>query len=172
MKSTLFWAALALPLLLAAQTPQAGDRPTYRATLSIGKYQRPSGYLMALNDSSIVLAKKPQLPAEMWQAFPVREVERVRVWEKGSPGRYALDGAVVGLAVTTLIGLHQGNLPWAPSWFGKRNKIIISGMILIPTSSLIGLIVGDSQQKKFRIGGSATEYARQREKLEQYRYGQ
>jgi hypothetical protein len=162
---------LALPLLLAAQTPQAGDKPSYRVVLSTGKYQRPMGHLMALGDSSIFIATKPKGPREAWREFPVRELQNIRIRKQGLIGSWVLRGAAAGLLSAIMVGVVSKDDPPGILSFSAADKAVISGIFLIPFGSVVGLVIGNAKQKKFHIGGNATKYARQRETLERYRYG-
>jgi hypothetical protein len=172
MKLVLFWAALALPLLLAAQTPQGEDKPSYRVMLSIGRAWRPTGRLMELGDSTVLFARKPQLPQREWHEFSVREIQVMRFRRKGIGAEWALRGAAAGALSALLVGVVSKNdPPDAFLGFTRQQKGIIAGILFVPLGTVIGVAMADAKDKVFRIGGSATEYARQREKLERYRYG-
>jgi hypothetical protein len=123
-------------------------------------------YLVAIQDSSILVSPMA-IPFNMYTGatgslkyLPVSDIETISLRRKGSAGRGALTGGLIGVGLGIIVGLASGDDK--PGWFSMTagDKAFALGMMFGGSGSLIGLVGGAIAHKKFYIG-------RSRDKLQQ-----
>ena len=162
---------LAVSLLFALQHFLFAQNQPSKTTFKTWFYlQKPKSAFSAkaeqMKDSSILVSS---LKASQLDNFdiPVNRIEEIRWREKGRVGRGIGAGAAVGFGLGFIVGF--GTASGEPSDF-----LYISpgeqGLIFGILGGLIGGVVGgivSAFDTKVSIGGSQSEYERQKEKLKQ-----
>ena len=165
-----------LPFTGAAQVPLNNE--VYQVWLG-GLHERrlASGYLWGLTDSIIALSESPLWTDASLRVYPVEQVQWAKFRERRSIFRGMGQGALCGFAAGFVYGLLQGSDPpckkneWICLRLDAYQKGLLYSIITTPTGAIIGGAVG-SFKTKITIGGSRSEYARQRVQLEKYRLRQ
>lgn len=128
------------------------------------------GYLVNLSDSGLELSSSPvRLSLEkknnLQSVYNYDQLRQVTIRRKGSTGRGAGYGALIGLGFGAIGGLISGDDP--PGWFALTagQKAIGYGILGIPVGALVGLIVGTVSHKTFIIGGNKNKYKEMRESI-------
>lgn len=164
-----------LPLAGAAQDTLKNN--TYQVWLRSQHQRKPAmGYLRNLSDSTMTLCTSRYRADTGLRVYPVEQVQWVKVRERQSIVRGIGRGALFGFAVGFVYGLLQGdNSPCKESGICIRFSPLQSGLIYSVVTTPIGAVAGGilgSFKTKITIGGSRSEYARQRAELEKHRLRQ
>lgn len=161
-----------LPLAAGAQEKHHGSN--YQIWLRNQNHSIADGYLHQLSDSTLTLSTSRNSVNPDLRVFPVEQVEVIKYRKRGSIARGILSGALVGLFAGFGYGLMQGDDPpcksdqWVCVRFSATQKGMFYSAITVPAGALVGGIIG-SFKTEINIGGSRSEYARQREQLERFR---
>lgn len=140
------------------------------------KHTVTHGYLQNLSDSTLTMIPIWHQKNKSTKVFPIEHVKWVQVRKRGNLGKGIVWGAAIGLVTGIAIGFLDGSDPPCEqnSFFCFRleahEKAVIYGMLTVPAGMIIGGVIG-GVKTKFTIKGSRSDYARQREQLEKYRYG-
>ena len=129
------------------------------------------GYLLAISDSSIAISSSPvefQITFNNTYSHKIEfyNVENVIIKRKGSVGRGAFIGAIIGLAVGAIGGLFSGDDP-PDQWFAMTagDKALSFGAAGAISGSLIGMLVGAIAGKTFPIKGRKADFDAMRMKM-------
>jgi hypothetical protein len=151
------------------------------------------GYLANLSDSVMYLSQSPLLfgsgkPDDHLSDYSYNNLEKVVIQRKGSVGRGAWKGALIGLGAGVITGFVLGNDPPVTPPSGSYElvqglavavgyalaeefrttafqKAIFLGVAGAGTGCLIGVIVGGITHKKFLIGRNQQKYGSMRESI-------
>jgi hypothetical protein len=138
------------------KTPNIKSR-IYEATVRGDKAVLYDHYLVGVQDSSIMVSKTP-VPFNMtsgktgFQIINLSEIDEITLKRKGSAGRGALTGALIGAGAGILIGFASGddNTGWFR--FSAGEKAAALGLSLGALGGLVGVITGALSRDKFYIG--------------------
>ncbi|WP_162055077.1 hypothetical protein [Pontibacter pamirensis] len=131
------------------------------------------GVLLSTSDSTIQVlpnAKSYTFPLTAAQtpiSIPVTAIEEIRFRSKGSPGRGALFGGLIGIATGAIIGFADGDDEGTFLAFSAEDKALMGSTLLLLPGVGIGAVVG-SGKKKVYIQGKPEVYQRARGSLQQY----
>ena len=133
----------------------------FRAEVYNDKGMVYENFLVQVNDSNVLLSADPhpynRLPADFssLKLITYNEIDHINIRRKGSVGRGALTGGLIGLGVGVIIGLVEGS-DEPDTWFAYTagEKSAMYGAALGLTGGIIGAIIGAFAKKKFIIKGS------------------
>ncbi len=129
------------------------------------------GYVANLSDTGLALSSSPvQLSLEKKNNpvppfYNYDQLRQVTIQRKGSVGRGAAYGALIGIGVGVITGLVSGND--SPGWFSLTagQKAIRFGVMGIPVGALAGVLLGETIHKKFIIGGNKKKFEIMRQNI-------
>lgn len=174
----IFLAASWLLLLNACTAVQAQSpdkqKPIYRCWVYFeGSTPVYEGVLLSTSDSAIQVlpnAKRHTLLLAATQtpiSIPATAIKEIRFRSKGSPGRGALFGALIGVTTGAIVGFADGDDEGTFFTLSAEDKALIGSTLLLLPGTAIGAVVG-SVKKKFNIQGNLSAYQNARSSLQQY----
>jgi hypothetical protein len=111
-------------------------------------------YLAEVQDSSILVSKAP-VAYKNYPGGPgsliyigVSEIESISLQRKGSTGRGALYGALIGVGAGVIIGLAAGGT----RWFSTGAVAVGSGFLMGGVGAIVGVVTGSLARANYYIG--------------------
>lgn len=161
----------------------------YKVSIITADFKKSTGYLANLSDSNLYLVSSPihfgsVKKNDHLSGYSYAHLEKIEIKRKGSAGRGAWQGALIGLASGAIVGFVLGDDPVAPSYNDPNNplgnlysniynafrmtageKAVAVGIAGAVTGSLIGVLVGSLVKKKFIIGRNKQKFHAMRENI-------
>lgn len=161
----------------------------YKVSIITADLKKSTGYLANLSDSNLYLVSSPVhfgsvKKNDHLSGYSYAHLEKIEIKRKGSAGRGAWQGALIGLAAGAIVGFVLGDDPVAPSYNDPNNplgnlyssiynelrmtageKAVAVGIAGAATGSLIGVLVGSLVKKKFIIGRNKQKFHSMRENI-------
>ena len=164
MKTLFILLLTAQHLFCYCQDDSAVIKRIFKASITQIKSRSATGYLAAVDDSTISLADKA--PSRGIYAkegtnlvkFHYNGIEKVVIRRKGATGRGLLYGAIIGLASGAIWGLSSGNDRPGIISFTAGQKAIIGGFTCAIVGTGIGGVIGSVVRKRFKIGGGKERF--------------
>lgn len=158
----------------------------YKISFTTADSKKIHGYLAGLSDSNLYVSASPLSfnsvnKNDHLTSYTYDRLEKIVIKRKGSAGRAAWQGALIGLAAGVIGGLVSGDDPVAPTYnnpndpfgnaFGNAfsslsnafrmtagEKALAFGMGGAGTGALMGALIGSLVKKKFIIGRNKAKY--------------
>jgi hypothetical protein len=156
---TIFYSSSIAQDTVKLKAPSIKSR-TYEAKVNGENGVLYDHYLVEIQDSAILVSPKA-VPFNMYTGatgslkyLAVSDIESIALRRKGSAGRGALTGGLIGVGLGIIIGLASGDDK--PGWFSMSagDKALALGMLMGGSGSMIGLVSGAMIHRKFHIGRS------------------
>lgn len=134
--------------------------------ITFGSKKISFGYLANLSDSDLYLSQSPLLfssvkPNALLSDYSYDHLEKVIIQRKGSAGRGAWQGALIGLILGGITGLASGD----NFVLTAGQQAVALGITGAAAGSLIGAITGSLSHKKFIIRRSKQKFDSMRMKV-------
>jgi len=147
----------------------------YKVSIITSDLKKSTGYLASLSDSNLFISPSPLLFSlikinDHLPVYSYNYLEKMQIKRKGTAGRGAWQGALIGLAAGVIAGFVSGDDPVAPTYNDPNDplgnafssfsnafrmtaaeKAVAGGFVGAATGSLIGALVGSLIKKKFMI---------------------
>lgn len=160
--------------LLISQTqstvPVESNRNYYTWIKVIGNHSEEKGYLLALEDSSIIFQKNNMLGKELIiEEYPLHQIAKISFRSKNAELNGLLMGGLIGFGIGGILGINGGRSYNGIFFVSPRAKGALWGTILAMPGMLVGGIVG-SEKKKFTLRGKQGLYESYKASWEKYIY--
>jgi hypothetical protein len=155
------WNQMAAPPL-ADSTPLQHKR--YKTTIVTNTTGKVNGYFYSIDDTAISLTSAPfpkrglAYGVATINKYEFQDLKTVQFRRKGSIGRGAVYGGLIGLSSGALAGLASKPQSSGFLTFSRRDQAIIFGTLGAVQGLIAGLIVGAFGHKVFRINGRKERY--------------
>ena len=156
-------------LIIHLSVAQESRESLWKITVKMKTGDKQVGFLKSVDSTSIglITASKKALKSEVnnFETINVRDIEVIKIKEKGAAGRAARNGAIIGAGIGVLAGVISGE-----EFFASQGEVILrNGLVVGAAGALTGLMIGGlSGGKKYLLEGSLKNYQLISEELETY----